>query len=103
MFFARSNRLARWERGEREPTGRRAKGLRADEPVFASDSRRRRESDACNKQPRGQRNHEEHKPDRLFQVLWQRFPFFVLDDCDDRVIERGGKALREVRLRKQLG
>ena len=27
---------------------------------------------------------------------------FVLDDCDDRVIERGGKALREVRMRKQF-
>lgn len=27
---------------------------------------------------------------------------FVPDDCDDRVIERGGKALREVRMRKQL-
>jgi ribosomal protein S18 acetylase RimI-like enzyme len=27
---------------------------------------------------------------------------FVLDDCDDRVIERGGKALREVRMKKQF-
>jgi ribosomal protein S18 acetylase RimI-like enzyme len=27
---------------------------------------------------------------------------FVLDDCEDRIIERGGKALREVRMRKNL-